>query len=134
MREDVGFYVDVKRLASGGPVLELAVGTGRIAVPTAKAGVQVIGRLDECPRQAPRSRRASTPSGKAWPAADPTCESATFATPPVSERVPLVTIPFRSPLHMLSDAEKTRALAAARALLEPGGPPASTSSPRAART
>ena len=32
--EDVGFYVD-EALASGGPVVELAVGTGRIAVPIA---------------------------------------------------------------------------------------------------
>ena len=34
--EDVGFYVD-HALASGGPVVELAVGTGRIAVPIAQA-------------------------------------------------------------------------------------------------
>ncbi len=33
--EDVGFYVD-QALASGGPVVELAVGTGRIAVPIAR--------------------------------------------------------------------------------------------------
>ena len=35
--EDVGFYVD-QALASGGPVVELAVGTGRIAIPIARAG------------------------------------------------------------------------------------------------
>ena len=40
--EDIGFYVE-EALASGGPVVELAVGTGRIAVPTAKAGFPVIG-------------------------------------------------------------------------------------------
>src|SRR5919204_781616 len=40
--EDVGFYVD-EAIASGGPVVELGVGTGRIAVPTAAAGVEVIG-------------------------------------------------------------------------------------------
>ena len=40
--EDVGFYVD-EALASGGPVVELAVGTGRIAVPIARAGIDVIG-------------------------------------------------------------------------------------------
>ena len=33
-------------VGSGGPVVELAVGTGRIAVPVAKAGIAVIG-VDE---------------------------------------------------------------------------------------
>src|SRR6187401_448969 len=40
--EDVEFYVE-EATASGGPVVELACGTGRIAVPIAKAGVRVIG-------------------------------------------------------------------------------------------
>src|SRR4029077_14349384 len=39
--EDVSFYVD-EALASG-EVVELGVGTGRIAIPTALAGVHVIG-------------------------------------------------------------------------------------------
>ena len=34
--EDIAFYVD-EALASGGPVVELGVGTGRIAIPTAAA-------------------------------------------------------------------------------------------------
>ena len=40
--EDVEFYVE-QALASGGPVVELAVGTGRITVPIAQAGINVIG-------------------------------------------------------------------------------------------
>ena len=40
--EDVEFYVDEAR-ASGGPVVEIACGTGRISVPVAKAGIRVIG-------------------------------------------------------------------------------------------
>ena len=116
VREDVGFYVD-EALASGGPVVELAVGTGRIAVPTAKAGVRVIG-VDESPGMLAVAREYAEREGVA--------ERIDFRVgdlrePPVSERVPLVTIPFRSLLHMPSDAEKTRALTAARALLEPDG-------------
>ncbi len=38
--EDVEFYVE-EALAAGDPVVELAVGTGRIAVPIAKAGLHV---------------------------------------------------------------------------------------------
>ena len=40
--EDVAFYVE-EAVRSGGPVVELGVGTGRIAVPTAAAGMRVIG-------------------------------------------------------------------------------------------
>ena len=40
--EDIDFWVgDVKRY--GGPVLELACGTGRIAIPLAREGVEVTG-------------------------------------------------------------------------------------------
>src|SRR5919201_4619435 len=45
--EDVSFYVE-EAVAAGGPVVELGVGTGRIAVPTAAAGVPVIG-VDSSP-------------------------------------------------------------------------------------
>src|SRR6185436_9322173 len=45
--EDVEFYVAEARKAvgraGGGPVVELGVGTGRIAIPVAEAGVAVIG-------------------------------------------------------------------------------------------
>src|SRR5438034_11627239 len=40
--EDVPFYVE-EAVRSGGPVLELGVGTGRIAVPIAAAGIEVVG-------------------------------------------------------------------------------------------
>ena len=40
--EDIAFYVDEAR-RHGGPVVELAVGSGRIAVPIARAGISVIG-------------------------------------------------------------------------------------------
>lgn len=41
-RGDVRFYVDCA-LESGGPVLELGCGTGRILIPTARAGVRITG-------------------------------------------------------------------------------------------
>ena len=40
--EDIPFYVDLA-VQSGGPVLELGVGSGRVAVPTALAGITVVG-------------------------------------------------------------------------------------------
>jgi SAM-dependent methyltransferase len=41
--------------------------------------------------------------------------------PPVAERVPLVTCPFRAYLHLVDDDEREAAFRAARALLLPGG-------------
>src|SRR3954469_21473590 len=40
--EDVSFYVE-EAVRSGGPMLELGVGTGRIPVPAAAAGIDVVG-------------------------------------------------------------------------------------------
>jgi len=116
VREDVGFYVD-EAIHSGGPVVELAVGTGRIAVPTAKAGIDVIG-IDESPGMLAVAREYAEREGVAERI---DLRVGDLRDPPVSERVPLVTIPFRSLLHMTSDAEKVRALSAACDLLEPDG-------------
>ena len=46
-RPDVDFFVDLAK-ESRGPVLELGCGTGRVLIPTAKAGVDVVG-LDLSP-------------------------------------------------------------------------------------
>jgi len=41
-RPDVAFFVD-EAARSGGPVLELGCGTGRVLIPTARAGVDIAG-------------------------------------------------------------------------------------------
>jgi SAM-dependent methyltransferase len=46
-RPDVHFFVEAAR-ASGGPALEVGCGTGRVLIPTARAGVDVVG-LDLSP-------------------------------------------------------------------------------------
>ncbi|HKG42856.1 MAG TPA: class I SAM-dependent methyltransferase [Gaiellaceae bacterium] len=114
--EDVAFYVEEAERA-GSPVVELAVGTGRIAVPTAAAGVRVIGvdsspgMLEVCRERAERAGVAELLDLRLGP----------LEAPPVEERVALVTCPFRSFLHLLDDAARLRALRAARELLLPGG-------------
>lgn len=39
---EAAFYIE-EAVASGGPVLEIGVGTGRIAIPLAKSGVEIVG-------------------------------------------------------------------------------------------
>ena len=114
--EDISFYVD-EALAAGGPVVELGVGTGRIAIPTAMAGVQVIG-VDSSAGMLAVCAEAATGAGVA-DLVD--LRQGDLRRPPVAERVRLVTCPFRAYLHLPSDEERVQALQAARALLEPGG-------------
>ena len=114
--EDVELYVE-EALASGGPVVELAVGTGRIAVPTAKAGIGVIG-VDQSPGMLAVARAYAEREGVAGLL---DLRVGDLREPPVDVRVPLVTIPFRSMLHMKDDDDRGRAFRAAAAMLEPGG-------------
>lgn len=46
-RPDVAFFVEAAK-ESGGPVLEVGCGTGRVLIPTAQAGVEIVG-LDLSP-------------------------------------------------------------------------------------
>ena len=114
--EDVSFYVD-EALAADGIVVELGVGTGRIAIPCALAGAHVIGvdssrgMLDVCAQRA----------GEAGVDARLDLRLGDLRRPPVDEPVPLVTCPFRAYLHLHDDAERLEALRAAHALLLPGG-------------
>src|SRR5262245_65720680 len=59
--EDIGFYVE-HAVASGGPVVALAVGTGRIAVPIAEAGLDVIG-VDSSPGMLGVARETAVVAG-----------------------------------------------------------------------
>jgi SAM-dependent methyltransferase len=114
--EDVAFYVrEAKR--AGGPIVELGVGTGRIAVPTAAEGIAVIG-VDSSPGMLEVCRERARLAG-VEELLD--LRLGDLAEPPIEERVRLVTCPFRSYLHLLDDDERQRALRAAKDLLVPGG-------------
>jgi SAM-dependent methyltransferase len=114
--EDIAFYVE-EAVAAGGPVVELGVGTGRIAVPTAAAGVRVIG-IDSSERMLEVCRRRAAEAG-VEELID--LRLGSYSEPPVAERARLVTCPFRAYLHLWTDEERLGALRAAHALLEPGG-------------
>jgi SAM-dependent methyltransferase len=114
--EDVDFYVAEARKARS-TVVELGVGTGRIAVPTAAAGVPVIG-VDSSPGMLQVCRRSAEAAGVSHLV---DLRLGDLRDPPVTERVRLVTSPFRAFLHLETDAERRRTLAAVHRLLEPGG-------------
>ena len=115
--EDVEFYVEEAARADAGAVVELGVGTGRIAVPTAAAGIRVIG-VDSSPGMLEVCREHAELAGVAELL---DLRLGELEAPPVDERVGLVTCPFRSFLHLLDDGARLRALRAVRELLVPGG-------------
>jgi SAM-dependent methyltransferase len=114
--EDVEFYVEEARTAAG-DIVELGVGTGRIAIPIAATGIRVIGvdasrgMLAVC---ADRARAAGVADRVDLRLGD-------LREPPVTERVALVICPFRSYLHLLTEADRRHALAATHGILLPGG-------------
>jgi SAM-dependent methyltransferase len=114
--EDIAFYVEEARGAVG-PVVELGVGTGRIAVPTALSGVRVIG-VDSSAGMLAVCRRRAEAAGVARRV---DLRLGDLRRPRVRERVSLVTAPFRSLLHLETDGARLEALASVRDLLLPGG-------------
>jgi SAM-dependent methyltransferase len=112
--EDVAFYV-AEAVRSGGPVLELGVGTGRIAIPVAAAGVRVVG-VDLSQGMLEVAREAAALAGVSLD-----LRHGDMRDPPVDERFPLVLVPFRSLLHMETDEDRRAALRAVARLLAPGG-------------
>ena len=114
--EDVDFYVAEARSA-GGLVVELGVGTGRIAIPIAQQGIRVIGVDSSREMLAACARRA-----EAEGVADLLdLRLGDLRSPPVDGQVPLVICPFRSYLHLADDGERIDALTAARSILVPNG-------------
>jgi SAM-dependent methyltransferase len=112
--EDVAFYVDAA-VRSGGPVLELGVGTGRIAVPIAAAGIPIVGvDLSEGMLDVARERAEAA-------AVEIDLRRGDMRDPPVEATFPLVVIPFRSLLHMETDVDRRAVLRVVARLLEPAG-------------
>ena len=112
--EDVSFYVE-EAVRSGGPVLELGVGTGRIAVPVAVAGIEVVG-VDTSAGMLEVARERAELAG-----VQVDLRQGDMRDPPVEGEFPLVAIPFRSLLHMETDADRRSALRAVARHLAPTG-------------
>src|SRR3954447_24216734 len=112
--EDIAFYVE-EATRSGGPVLELGVGTGRVAIPVAAAGIRVVGvDLSEGMLQVARERAELA-------GVEVDLRRGDMRDPPVEGEFPLVLIPFRSLLHMETDRDRRVALRAIAKHLEPTG-------------
>lgn len=113
---DVDFYVRKAREHEG-PMVELGVGTGRIAIPAAQTGKRVIG-VDVSTAMMAEGRKRAEAAGVGdlieWREAD---MREHVADPPVT----LVTIPYRAFLHMETVEDQLTCLDAAKRSLVPEG-------------
>jgi SAM-dependent methyltransferase len=115
MTEDVPFYVELTREAEG-PVVELAVGTGRVAVPVAQAiGRRVIG-IDRSPTMLARAREAAEAAG-----VELDLRGGDMRDLQLEEPAALIYCPYRSMLHLPTWADRRRTFERVAAALRPGG-------------
>jgi SAM-dependent methyltransferase len=117
-RADVGFFVTAAR-ESGGPVLEVGCGTGRILIPTAKAGIDCVG-LDLSPHMLSicRERLRHEPESVQARVELVQADMRGFE---LGCRFALVTLPFRPFQHLLSVADQLACLTSIRGHLAERG-------------
>ena len=113
---DIDFYRELA-LEAGGLVVELGVGTGRVAIPLAQAGVSVLG-LDLSGQMLAVARRKARAEGVSGRLALARADMRRFV---LARPAALITIPARAFLHLLTTNDQLSTLASCRAALEPGG-------------
>jgi SAM-dependent methyltransferase len=116
MTEDVPFYVELAREAPDGPIVELAVGTGRVAIPVAlETGRPVIG-IDSSPAMLAQARVRAEQTG-----ADLDLREGDMRDLALEEPAALVYCPFRGLLHLPTWHDKRRVVERVAESLQPGG-------------
>jgi SAM-dependent methyltransferase len=117
-RPDVAFFVQAA-LESGGPVLEVGSGTGRVLIPTARVGISITG-LDFSPHMLNVCREALK---KEPPEVQ---ENVTLVEGDMREfslgkRFKLITTPFRPFQHLISIEDQLNCLKCIHQHLDPKG-------------
>ena len=123
VRSDLPLYTQTA-VESGGPVLELGVGTGRVAIPTARLGIDVVGVDSSEAMLAVASRKAATLGEIAGTLDLVPADMRDFTlldTHGRERKFPLVTIPFRGFLALLTVEDQFSALRRVCHHLQPGG-------------
>jgi ubiquinone/menaquinone biosynthesis C-methylase UbiE len=115
MTEDVAFYVELAREADG-PLVELAVGNGRVAIPVARAtGRPVIG-IDSSPAMLQQARERAAEAGVALD-----LHEGDMREFRLDEQAALIYCPFRALLHLPTWADRRRTFERVAASLRPNG-------------
>jgi len=117
-RTDLQFYLDYAR-QSRGPVLELGCGTGRVCIPIAAEGIDVVG-LDLSPAMLAicRQKLAAQPDSTRRRVRLLRADMADFS---LRRRFGLIIVPFRAFQHLLETDQQLACLRRVRQHLRPDG-------------
>jgi SAM-dependent methyltransferase len=115
MTADVAFYIGLAGNAEA-PVVELAIGNGRVAIPVAQAtGQRVIG-IDSSPAMLEQARTRAAEAGVALDLREGDMRDLALDEPAA-----LIYCPFRALLHLPTWADRRRTFERVAASLRPGG-------------
>jgi ubiquinone/menaquinone biosynthesis C-methylase UbiE len=115
MTEDVAFYVELAREADG-PLVELAVGNGRVAIPVAReTGRRVVG-IDTSPSMLEQARERAAEAG-----VELELRLGDMRELSLDEPAALIYCPFRALLHLPTWTDRRRTFERVAASLRPGG-------------
>jgi ubiquinone/menaquinone biosynthesis C-methylase UbiE len=115
MTEDVPFYVDLA-LEAEGPLVELAIGNGRVAIPVAQATGRPVLGIDSSPAMLEQARVRAAEAG-----VDLNLREGDMREFTLDEQAALIYCPFRALLHLPTWADRRRTFERVAASLRPGG-------------
>jgi len=115
MTEDVPFYVELAR-ETDGALVELAVGSGRVAIPIAEATGRPVLGIDTSPAMLAQARERAAAAGVELELREGDMRDLELDQP-----AGLVYCPFRGLLHLPTWADRRRVFERVAASLRPGG-------------
>ncbi len=115
MTEDVPFYVGLAR-ETDGPIVELAVGSGRVAIPVAEATGRLVLGIDTSPAMLAQARERAEAAG-----VEVELREADMRDLQLGEPAGLVYCPFRGLLHVPTWAGRRQVFERVAASLRSGG-------------
>ncbi|MGH9971290.1 MAG: class I SAM-dependent methyltransferase [Pyrinomonadaceae bacterium] len=118
-RRDVDFFVELARDGAG-PVLEVGCGTGRVLLPTARAGIEVVG-LDSSPLMLSVCRNKLSSEPESVQAKVIALVEGDMRAFELGREFSMVTIPFRPFQHLLTVEDQLSCLVNIRRHLIAGG-------------
>src|SRR4051795_3572037 len=115
MTADVAFYCDLAREA-GGPLVELAIGNGRVAIPVAQASGRVVIGVDTSPAMLAQARERAAAAG-----VELDLHEGDMRELALDEEAALIYCPFRALLHLPTWADRRQTFERVASSLRPGG-------------